>query len=855
MTDAPTTHETASPSADAHAARPHRGPMIAVTVAVVAAAIAFGLPTRHGAFTMGDDQRFITEHALVNQPSWQHAWDLLNTVHGDLYQPLPMLSFQADYALAGPADGGPGPVDTHVFHLTNITLHALNAVLACLIAWRFSRRVGVALLTGLAFACHPLALEPVAWISGRMILLATAFSLSVLLLALGRPRSGRGSWPIWTGICWLLALSSKVLPTVPLAAAWLDWRRRGRIPRRAVVVYAAMLVVTGAVVVAAVGSTRRAGFVQQMDAESTASAPVRIMLAGRHYLESYVWPGRLAPWSPPPGNVALLSWAVAVGALEFAFLIALTLFARRRHRLVATGLVLFMILMVPFLAAGAARRFLAADRYLYLPGLGLHMAAAGAVIAGFDAMRRRLSQSAAMAVIGLPCLAILTGWLATGRRHAVHWTDSVAQARRTVDIYPDRVEAHAELARALVFQDMPDEALGVIGAARSRWPNDARLATQAGEARLGMHDWQGAERELRAAVARRPNHARTRYQYAAALEALGRNAEARTNLDRILVDWPAHLPAMTALARLLELDGDLHQAADLLERVVRLNPYHRNGVLRLAKIRNRLGAFDRARELLEGLLESDPEDRPAALHLGIVLTRLNRYDEALAIYDGILAIEPSAAAARLNRAGLLATTGRDLDAARDYRAVLAADPGHLNAAAALHRLLQRQGRHVKLVELWRGFKPREADRVEAAAWLTWANVLADRVEDARSAAASIPLGNPARHFADWALAWDALRRGDTETLARLMDELPDAGPPGPGMPDRGWVLGSALADLPPEVRETPVGTYVLARVLAYRRQVSGARAAIKSVVTMPDGGPWAESARDLADRLDEIEGL
>src|SRR5437868_2138863 len=115
-------------------------------------------------------------------------------VHGDLYQPLPMLSFQAIHVLANPDTTGRFVVEPFVFHLTNILLHALNAVLAWAVAKKLCGCRRVTLLVGLLFACHPLAMEPVAWITGRMILLATTFSLLLMLIMLARRESNRSGW-------------------------------------------------------------------------------------------------------------------------------------------------------------------------------------------------------------------------------------------------------------------------------------------------------------------------------------------------------------------------------------------------------------------------------------------------------------------------------------------------------------------------------------------------------------------------------------------------------------------------------------------------------------------------------------
>ncbi len=108
--------------------------LFAVAALVFAAAFIMGLPTLRGSFVGGDDHRLVLNHVLVNHPSPAHAIELFGMVHRDLYQPLPLLSFSLEFAFAntvGLFDRGLSG-GAWLFHLTNIILHALNAVLV----WR-----------------------------------------------------------------------------------------------------------------------------------------------------------------------------------------------------------------------------------------------------------------------------------------------------------------------------------------------------------------------------------------------------------------------------------------------------------------------------------------------------------------------------------------------------------------------------------------------------------------------------------------------------------------------------------------------------------------------------------------------
>lgn len=822
---------------------------------VAAAALSAGWPTRHGEFLSGDDRHFVLEQVFVSHPSLGHACKLLTTVHGDLYQPVPMLTFQADYALAGRDPTGRFAVDPLVFHLTNIALHAVNAVLACLLAARLARCRTAGLLAGLMFACHPFALEPVAWISGRMILLATTFSLLLLLICLCRRDDGRGAWPAWAVVSWLFALASKVLPGVPIAAAVSDLYLRRRLPRRCWLVYGAIFLLTIAATWLAAQSSGLPQLMDSTQAETASSPMTRMVLAAGYYLRNYVWPSQLSPWSPPPKGVAFLSWqtAEAIG-LFVCFLLAMCA-AWRFNRVSLLGLGLFAILLGPFLAATVARRFLTADRYMYLPILGLHLAAAAVVVQAGQALARRVPKTLAAGLVGVPCLALPAAWTWASWQYAPSWSNTVAQAQRAVQVYPDDADAWSELARAHVFSKQPDDALRVIGQARHRWRDNPRLALQAGEAYRLKGELDRAEAELRCAAEEMPNHAQAQYAYALTLDDLGKSEEARAGYIRILRQHGQFLPAATALARHYLAAGQLDAAAGFLEQALAINPYHRDSLLDLGGVMMRRQQWDRAGEMFRRILDIDPTDQPAMLNLGAALSRSGRDAEAISAYDRLLEIDAAAVTARLNRAALFARAGRVNEAEADYRSVLMSEPTNRDAAVGLHECLQPQKRFEELVRLWLPFTQVgdgiTDDGAEGRAWLVWAYVLAGQSAQASQTTAVIPEDGLGRDFADWALAFDALRRGDLDEFRRRLGEAKPRKSVTVRQREQAQSILMALADLPESVRESPPGLYALGRALAFKGDRDAARLALVRLTAMPQADHWTEAARRLAESLEE----
>lgn len=806
------------------------------------AAIAFGWPTRNGGYITGDDERLALHHVFVNHPSWQNAARLLTIVHGDLYQPLPVLSFELNYALAEKTPTQRSPVCLLGFHWTNILLHAGCSVLVFLLASRLTACRSIGLLTALLFACHPFAVEPVAWISGRTILLASFFSLLLLLeLPFGRCR--------WIApFTWLFALASKVLPTVPLAAMCCDWHLHAAIPRRRWPVYGLLLLMSAVATVMVYHATQQAGFIDAMEAEPADSLPVRMLLAARYYLENYVWPSRLSGWSPPPLGFGLISPAVGIAAAELIALAWLAATMWRRHRNIGLGLVLFLILLAPFLAASVARRFLAADRYMYLPILGLHLAVASMFVALFDLFRRRLSRTTALLIVGAPVASILIAWFTVGWRLGPTWADNVKRCRRSLAVNPDNVLAYVELARAFVIENQPDAALATVEKARRRWPNQPRLAGVAGEAYRLKEDWPAAEKELRLAVAGLPQHIRTRYFLARTLEQQGKVDEARAAYRRIFTDVPTYYPAIVALARSYEKHGDISAAIDAFQKAIAINPYDSDALLSLAVLYIRQEKWASAEPLLRSILELEPNDTSALLNLGVVLTRTNRHADAIEIYDRLIANDPENAYARLNRASLLSSLGRVAEAETDYRTILAKQHEWMDAAIALHELLQKQRRFRELPAIWLGMTASDNDK-NIRGWLVWAYVLAGDIDSAGTVAHSIPAGMPGRAFSDWAMAFDALRGRRLDEFRQRVLAIAPPRPISDDIIQQARIIRLALLDLPAKTRESAAGLFALATSLHYDGQDQSASLALAQLLEREHGGPWAQAARELLQTL------
>lgn len=855
--------------ASTHHAMRHQ---LAAMMIVALLAVVFGWPTQGGDFLSGDDQRLVVDHYLVNHPSLSNAGRLMVTLHDDLYQPLPMLTLQLDFARAEPTPDRRYPVSASAFHATNILLHAINSVLALVLARRLTdcRRVG--LLVGAMFACHPFALEPVAWISGRMMLLAAMFSMLTMLACLGRGETRSAAHPVAAVLAWLAATASKILPSVPLAALWVDYQRHHRqsadatpeldtttpttqgathlaavMPMRTRAMYAVLIAISLGGSVMAWDATRRAGFIEGVQAERTTSPPVHALLSAGYYLRNYVWPTQLAAWSPPPEHVTLTSPDSLASMAMLAAFVVLVLLARRWNRAAYMGLMIFAILLAPFLAAGAARRFLAADRYMYLPMLGLHLAVSAVAVSLWDRLARRIPRVHSGILVGAPVLMLLLTWMTTAWRLAPTWAVTIRRERRIVEVYPDSEAAHAELAKAHNFQGDPDGALAVVAIARLRWSDSPRLAAAAGEAYRLKDDPMAAVQEFSHALEVMPRHLHTRYRYAQSLDANGQTELALLQYEHILDINPDYFPAILAIARFHRAENRYDDAVRGFERAIEINPYHRDSRFELAELLISHGDWQTAEEHLRSILAIDPVDAPAKLNLAVTLARQNRGEAALRIYDELLAVEPANPVIQINRASVLASMGHLEDAEEEFRDILERHPESRDATIGLHGVLQEQGRYGELPDLWRLFIAVDGDLYRNRVWLEWSLALAE--EDIDTSAPRVngmeTAGRCYHDFRRWAVAWKYLTTNDAASFRDAIGPPVFDGLDTTERMEQSRVLTLALRKLPDDLREQPVASYALARAALHGGDFDLARAAIDTLKQQTSELTWQYAAAEV----------
>jgi tetratricopeptide (TPR) repeat protein len=543
-------------------ARRRGGATLLAAVLLVLATVAAYLPALRGGWVW-DDDAYVTENPLLAEPGGlRKIWFSLES--RSQYFPLTYTSFRAERALWG--------LDPLGYHLTNVLLHAANALLVWLLLARLS--VPGALFAAALFALHPVQVESVAWVTERKNVLSGLFFFATILAWLRVQEPGERRPRRWYAVslaCFALALSAKTTVAVlPAVLALLLWFREGRVAARRLlplVPFAALGLGMGLVTVW--WERFRQG---TAGAEFAYPGAERLLIAGRalpFYLGKLLWPASLAfsypRWSIDAGDPRQYLWPAAVlGAAAGLWLGR----ARIGRGPFAAGL-FFLVCLLPLIGPFALYTFrysLVADHYQYLACLG--------PLALFAAALQRVpgSRPAARAVrLGLPA-AVLALCAALTWRQAGIYRDGVTLWRDTLAKNPSSWFARNNLAHALHQQGDLEGALAAVGEALRLKADDPVIHTNRGAILESAGRFDEAIESYREALRLLPGYPPAQTNLGSLLARAGRPAEAGGLIREALRDPSLRARAHLRMGDVHAMEGRLGEAAAAYRRALELRP-------------------------------------------------------------------------------------------------------------------------------------------------------------------------------------------------------------------------------------------------------------------------------------------
>ena len=563
-----------------------------------------------------DDDMYITENSHIQEGLSREsaAWAFTTTRLAN-WHPVTWLSHMLDFQLYG--------LNPRGHHLTNVFFHLVNTLLLFLVLKWMTGALWRSGFVAALFALHPLHVESVAWVAERKDVLSTLFWMLTLwayLRYVQRPDLKRY---LLTLLFFALGLMAKpMLVTLPCVLLLLDYWPLERIqlgqaaisrtvpgppaiiadtPRKQAFrllfekIPLFFLAVVSSVVTFLV--QKGGGAVGALEAY-----PVRIRVANTlfsyvKYMVKTIWPSNLAVFYPHPGQ-SLSMWQAAVAGLLLLLISIVVIRGGRRYPYLPVGWFWYLGTLVPVIGLVQVGAQAMADRYTYVPLIGLFIMVAWGVPHALRNYRYAQSSLAFAATSLLVGLMVCT-WLqikywengitlfehtlqVTSNNSQIHnnlgnvltkkgrLQEAILHYTKALEINPNYAAAHSNLGVALADQGRFGEAIKHYSAALLLNPNSPETLNNLGVARYNQGDVPGAIENYMRALQLKPDYAEAHNNLGNGLAQQGRLTEAEDHYRQALSIKPDYPEAHNNLGVDLARQGKFHEAINHFTQALRL---------------------------------------------------------------------------------------------------------------------------------------------------------------------------------------------------------------------------------------------------------------------------------------------
>ena len=668
--------------------------LILICVLLGAATLATFWPALHNDFISYDDPYYVTKNVNVNAGlTWHGVRWAFTAMHASNWHPLAWLSHALDCELFG--------LDPRGHHLTNLLLHTANTLLLFLLLRRMTGALWRGAFVAALFAVHPMHVESVAWVSERKDVLSAFFGLLAITsyVRYVRPAEGSGinsqvfyalsllcfalgllSKPMLVTLpCVLLLLDLWPLQRIPLVvtpAAWRTARRliMEKLPFFALVAISCVLTVMAQSKGGSVAPTGDINFLQRL---------ANSVIAYGWYVWKLFWPVDLAIIYPLFPNRPMEQ--IIYATMLVAGLTTLALWQRRRRPYLFVGWFWYVGMLVPVIGLVQVGMQAYADRYTYLPYVGLFIMLAWAVAELTASWPKR------QLLLAVGAVAILAASVGGTRHQLQFWKDEETLFRRARAVTENNYIALNNLGYALASRGQYDEAIELYAESLKAAPRFAEAYNSIGCARLGQKKPELALEAFVQALAIKPEAVIIRNNCGTALHELGRHAEAVEQYQEALRLDPDYAEAHYNLANSYSALKETTNALTHYHRAITLAPAYGNAWLNLGYELLRLGRRTEAKAAFESALGAKNDFVPAHYGLALVANEAGEPGAAATHFREFLKANPDHVAARTQLAMALAAQNQPAEAMTEAREALRRAPDHAPAHYTLAVLLEQDG--------------------------------------------------------------------------------------------------------------------------------------------------------------------
>ena len=681
-------------------------------------------PVLHSGFINHDDGEYVVDnpHVATGLTARNVVW-AFTTGHSCNWHPLTWLSHMLDVQVFGLSPAG--------HHAVNLLLHIANAVVLLFLLLRLTSALWPSFAVAALFALHPLHVESVAWVAERKDVLSTLFflltlwayakyvegqrSLSERLDEAARPTENTRSaarpqnrqpqrYYRMALVLFVLGLMSKpMLVTLPFVLLLLDYWLLGRVGHTAEKIHLrAMLPLLKEKVpflVLAMASALMTLVAQTQGHAVRAFLPASLRLENAAvsyvtYLGKTAWPTHLSIFYPHPNTRYLLPqkdpwhpaseqwpvWGILAAALLLVTVSLVLLKWRRRAPWLFTGWLWYLGTLVPVIGLVQVGMQSMADRYTYIPLIGVFIGLAWASAAWLGGRMGKPVLTAGLTAVLLACGL-------TAHKQATYWHDDLALFEHALAVTSNNPEAEWHVGGGRAREGKLDLAERHFKAALAADPYFFSAYSALGT----LYGMQGkseqAIEQYRTTLKMRSWDEFARVHLAELLRKLGRENEALIEYEKNLDANSDSVEGNYQLGSLLLDRGELDRAGTFLAKTLQLKPDHIDALLCVADLGMKRGELATAETALREALRLYPTNFELRIGLAGLLQQRGKEADALEQYSEAVGLQPAAPVGHFDLAMAYAGQGRATEAIKQFEEALRLKPDYSEALSQLAWLL------------------------------------------------------------------------------------------------------------------------------------------------------------------------
>ncbi|MBT6346177.1 MAG: tetratricopeptide repeat protein [Nitrospina sp.] len=620
---------------------------IAISLAlIVGIFLAYGQVLGYG-FLNFDDNRYVTENKhiakglTVESVKWAFTQTYISNWH-----PMTWLSHMLDIEWYG--------LNPFGHHLTGLLLHIANALLLFTVLLKMTGALWRSGMVAALFALHPLNVESVAWIAERKNGLSTFFwFLTVWAYANYVKNKNNRNYARVVLFMALGLMAKPMLVTLPFALLLLDFwplNRLGDIKNKFLQTLKPLIWEKTPLFLLVIGSSvitysaqKDWGAMRFTEFSPLYSRITNALVSYLEYLRHIAWPHRLSVFYPHPGD-SLPAWKIGLSGLA---LLGITLWAMKtlRHApYLAVGWFWYLGTLVPVIGIVQVGDQAMADRYMYIPAIGIFIAVTWGLPALLENIKQKYLPTLAGAVLVL--LTALT-WVQAGI-----WKNSIVLFEHAIAVVenktPSFIIVYNNLGHALVKEKRYEEAIVQFQQGLKINPTYAKTYNNLGHAFNELKRYDESIEYFLQAIKIEANYAEAYNNLGNALKQTGRVKESIVYYSEAIRFKGDYAGAYFNLAGALGRQGQSEKAIEQYQKALQIKPDFTRAHNNLASLFGQQGDFTRAIKHYQQAIQIDPDFAKAHNNLGSTLAQQGRYEEAIVSFERAIEIDPQYSDARKN---------------------------------------------------------------------------------------------------------------------------------------------------------------------------------------------------------------